>query len=122
MKLKLIRLSSFETNSSSAHSIVLLDGAEMVNVVELLGYDPATLTDKELLEKCEGLAEGPEDQIGYGTYGWGYETYASLEAMADYCLVQLIDYPSSYDRSGQQDKLLEPGTWRENSIHLQFDR
>jgi hypothetical protein len=107
--MKLIRLNSFETNSSSAHSIVLVDCADgMVNVEGMLGYNPAFLTDRELMERSEWLEDGPETPIGEGEYGWGYESYTDTKSMADYCLLQLLPRPSSYDVSGRKEILLKP--------------
>ena len=88
--MKLIRPKSFETNSSSAHTIVC--SPEKLAIEDLLGYDPRSLSDEDLLKKHYSLEGEYEDLVAlpFGEYGWGYSVIKSLSSFADYCLLQLI--------------------------------
>ena len=88
--MKLVRSRSFETNSSSCHTIVC--SPEKCNLLDLLGYYPEDLEDPELMEKHNSLPDaGPLIALPLRSYGWGYEELYDLVDFADYCFNHLWD-------------------------------
>jgi len=70
MKIKTIRKSIFETNSSSTHSISVAD-----------------LTPEDINRKSYGFRKGTTLKIHGGQFGWEIEEYRDWETKASYCAV-----------------------------------
>ena len=104
--MKLIRQNSFETNSSSCHTIVLRNDSVKHSVEDFFGYDPISLSKESLSDKESSLPyEGGLLDLPYGQYEEVSKILSSQDSFSDYCMLQLLDsgviHPElSYDERG----------------------
>ena len=97
--MKTIRSSCFETNSSSAHTIVL--GPEGTKFTSFSPDDDGVV------------------RLGSGEYGWGYDTSWSAETKADYCA---IDFQHDQGATDALIKLIIEQTGAKHFPALAFAR